>query len=66
MKPRIKSAIWIIRKQKIKIKTKTPNQNSTKKKEFLKMRITKGDFGTTSSLPTFVSCAGRRRERIRN
>ena len=48
MKPRIKSMIWNISKQK------TTNQNK-KKKESKKMRIVYAASGTTLRGPTFTS-----------
>ena len=47
MKPRIKSMIWNIKKNK------TFNQNSKKKKESKKVRIGERASGTTSNVPTF-------------
>ena len=55
MKPRIKSKIWKLRKQKI------PNHNN-KMKIILKIRIVKGVSGTISSTPTFASCQKEKRE----
>ena len=52
MKPRFKSVIWNIRKQK------TPNQNNKKKKESRKIRIVSAASGTTSSVPTFIRITG--------
>ena len=49
MKPRIKSMIWNIRKQK------TTNQNKKKKVPPPPIRIVQGASGTTSSDPTSTS-----------
>ena len=48
MKPKIKSMIWNIKKQK------TTNQNK-KKKQSKRVRIVKAASGTTSRSPTFTS-----------
>ena len=49
MKPRIKSIIWNIKKQK------TTNQNKKKKKESKKNEDSVSSFGTTSRDSTFSS-----------
>ena len=59
MKPRIKSMIWNIKKQK------TIMLNDKKKKEYKKMRIVLAACGTTLSNPTFASqgCQKKRKSK---